>query len=166
MHVMIDIEALGQGVTGHILSIGAVKFDKTSLGCRTFYVVLAHGQPGRTIDGRTTQWWMNQSQESRDAIWGKGIERVPLPSALGQLRAFCAGCQGIWANPAAYDLSMLTHAAHQSGVGALWKRQHERCARTMKTMHPAKSSFPKRKGVHHNALDDAIYQAQWMQCLL
>ena len=167
--VMIDLETLGQTPGCSILSIGAVFFDDRKLG-NEFYVVANREDckaNGLREEDATLQWWGDQSTEARQVLKDAASkkESVPLRLALGQLTDFL-GQHGrvedvrIWGNGSDFDNAILAVAFFQLGLGVPWKFWNNRCFRTLKEMAP-RHLKPTRRGTHHNALDDAKYQAEW-----
>lgn len=162
--VMLDLETLGRRPGCSILSIGAVKFSIADavLGS-TFYVNIdpkTCAAAGLTKDPETVAWWQRQSQQAKDALI---VNRVPLRTALEQFSEWLDDCgplngRKVWGNGPSFDNAILGHAYMVCGLPQPWPFWGERCFRTIKGMY---STIPMvtRTGVHHNALDDAIYQA-------
>ena len=168
-NVMIDLETLGTKPGSVILSIGAVKFGKEGLGDE-FYAAIeldSATRSGLTIDASTVAWWMDQSEEARKVFTES--PRDPLFAALKNLQTYLRkGCTEsdvkIWGNGADFDNVLLAAAYDVVNLPVPWKFYNNRCYRTMKSM----SAVPKpdREGVHHNALDDAKYQALHLVSIL
>ena len=71
----------------------------------------------------------------------------------------------VWSMGADFDLPMIAHAFRSMSMEVPWKFWNSRCARTYKTLPQAAKVKLARAGTHHNALDDAVYQAQLMQAI-
>jgi len=163
---MIDLETLGTTADSVILSIGAVRFNLESGSVfddldNTFYqVITIDHQVNRHISGDTIAWWMKQSKEAQDVFIG---DNCTLNVALVGLYAWIDPMPGsrpnVWSNGADFDLPMLNHAYKQCGMLPPWKPYAARCYRTYKNLPGARVVKVEREGHHHNALDDAIYQA-------
>lgn len=178
--IMVDLETLGKKPGCAITAIGAVTFDRYQgrLG-DTFYRVIdpvSSQNKGFTIDADTMIWWMNQSEEARriyKKVDGNFIEHVSI--VVDALNAFTAYCQtvnskrrSIWGNGATFDISILEAAYDIMAVKMGWHYRDVRDVRTIvdscpkilrdKIIDECKENF---KGVKHNALDDAIYQAKY-----
>lgn len=165
MHVMIDLETLGNGANAPILSIGAVVFDRERLG-EQFYTRIdlsSSLQGGASPDAATIEWWMGQGDTARkDAfLSGDGCDER---EALLNFSSFCNGIhvEGMWGNGPSFDNAILGTAYRRNGMTQPWDFWLDRDLRTAKAMFP-EVNLPHRVGTHHNALDDAIYQAQ---CLM
>lgn len=165
---MLDLETLGVSPGCTILSIGAVRFDETGVK-EKFYMVIdrkASAAKGFVEDPETLQWWMSQSQEAQDAVFN-----APNPRSLEALGFFEEWLMHvcpeeneriIWGNGAAFDNAILTKAyeiVYGERDAQPWKFWNDRCYRTVKALHPD-MPMQKRTGTHHNALDDAISQAE------
>jgi len=167
-HIMIDLETLGTTADATILSIGAVRFDLETgtvydHNSHTFYKsVTIDSQPARQISGDTIAWWMAQSTAAKTVFTEP---KVSLWNALMDLREWVNtspefGHPNVWSNGADFDLPMLVHAYSQEKIILPWKPYAGRCYRTYKNLPGARDVKVIRVGEHHNALDDAIYQAE------
>ncbi len=174
-HIMLDLETLDVSSSALVLSIGAVAFDPytPTLG-ETFYLELTDDlveqqTHGRTISGKTVQWWMQQSAVakrvfSEDAL----VQRVSTEEALKRFSIFVEahGDQEaeIWGNGADFDNIILGTLYDDFGKKRPWSYSKNRCYRTLKNI-PLASRKPKitHSGTEHNALDDAITQAKHLQ---
>ena len=173
-HVMIDLETLDNKPTSAIVSIGAVKFDPKfgKLG-DTFYrvVEIESALKFGTASGSTIKWWMKQSDAARDVFNMTTLENVSdLPTALRDFSDWLARTgqdfdYKVWGNGASFDNTILRHAYEQTGIPAPWQFWNDRCYRTFKGMWP-QIKMTKRTGTHHNALDDAISQADHLSEIL
>lgn len=170
MHVSVDIETLDTKASAVIVSIGAICFDPNKEGpifpSDTMYEVL-HLEPqiaaGRTISADTLKWWMKQAPEARRVF---DEHAVAPTTALRNFSAFCANAEGVWGNGSDFDNAILKDACETFDSSG-WAYYTNRCFRTMKNLKmPREFVKPERKGVHHNALDDAIYQAQYLQAIV
>lgn len=182
LDIMVDLETLGTTADAVIVSIGAVAFNLetgTLLPAGdesrqiTFYTVLdIETQPRRHISADTLAWWMRQSDAARAVFYRANPVQHHFPArvALGALEAWvravvlAANAQHrdlrVWSNGADFDLPMLAHACRTFNVTLPWPPYAGRCYRTYKNLPGARAIEIQRTGTHHNALDDAIDQAQ------
>lgn len=154
--VMLDIETLGLEPGVAILSIGAVKFDRGGAG-ETFdrSISLSSCQEaGLTIDAGTLEWWLDQEDAAREVLTGGDR----LGRVLGEFRMFYGDAEEIWAYSPQFDCSILSHAYESFDEVPPWTYKDERDCRTLAAL-PVWPDL-EQGGVEHNALDDAIYQAQ------
>ena len=156
--VMLDLETLGNRPNAVIVAIGAVKFNALELG-ESFYVRVDPRScvaAGLEMDVETVQWWLAQSDEARKEITAPGI---PLSMALAQFTGFLDHPEyRVWGNGAAFDNVIMASAYRAFNLPSPWRFWNDRCYRTVKGMFPAVAL--KRGGTHHNALDDAMEQAE------
>lgn len=168
-HVMIDLETMGLRPTSAILSIGAVHFDHVGV-IDKFYTAISLKScqaAGLTVDQSTVNWWSKQTDDARKA-W----DQADAPSLYQGMKAFYQWCQRVaadkylcpWGNGADFDLVLLKNAFDALDVEPPWRYYNHHCFRTMKNVMPVEP--PAREGTHHNALDDAIYQVQYLQKIL
>ncbi len=167
-HVMLDLETLSAMPNATIVSIGAVAFDADGVHQRFYTVVdldsyeqLPHGK--FHLSFAPIAWWFRQSKAARDEIGGKE-KAVPIKVAL---RAFAAWLHagefevaGVWGNGADFDNLILGNAYDALGILRPWIYSANYCMRTTKKLL-TKIDLP-RVGTHHNALDDAVWQAEYM----
>ncbi len=161
MEVMLDLETMGNGSRAAIIAIGAVAFDHTGVKDRFYRQVNLQSSmaAGMECDASTVMWWMQQSEQARAAF--KDDEKAkPLAEALIDFMGFCIAndVAGMWGNGAAFDNAILSSAYRLCGVEQPWKFWNDKCYRTIKGLYPDIRIV--RKGTHHNALDDALSQAE------
>lgn len=172
-NLMVDIETLGTDHTAPILSIGAVFFDPlTGAVGQTFYKIvdLISAAEHSVIDADTVKWWMKQSDEAR-AIFNQ-YEAVTLTNALTSLSAFITKHSDpmkvkIWGNGSNFDNTILRVNFEKLEIPTPWKFYNDRDVRTVVDLARSISGIDPRKeisleGTVHNALDDAIYQARYI----
>lgn len=176
MHVMLDLETLGTRPNSVIASIGAVFFNPSGDGIHDedcFYVridIESCVEAGLVMDPSTILWWLQQSQEARDSTFGG--QKYPLEQALGQFSDFLRRSKDlknvrIWGNGSDFDNVILGSAYKALGYRPPWSYGKNRCFRTVNSMlHPKGIIMPTRTGTHHNALDDAKYQARVLQAIV
>lgn len=163
MHIMIDLETMGQRFDAPVVSIGAVYFDpETGRLGDDFYAAIditdafRWGRP----DGSTVKWWMQQDALARIAAT-EGEEE--LKSALTRFSAWYTPRSPVWGNGATFDISILEYAYGRLGGKQPWAFWDVRDCRTIKDIGSHLNVGTKvQKGVAHNALDDAKSQARWV----
>ena len=162
-HFSIDLETLGTRYNAAILSIGVHQFDigTGKLG-ETFYreIDLDSAIKAGKVTGSTLAWWAQQGDAAKRVFGDNG--KTPLSVALDELRTWMltkATKPKVWGNGSSFDISILEHAYDNGAVGLKepWFYTNIRDMRTIMDYCLVK---PKREGTHHNALDDAKYQAQ------
>lgn len=162
-HVMIDLETLGTDPGATILSIGAVAVhpETGEQSGTPFYVAISRDScraHGLTEDPKTIAWWEGQSDAARIVL------DDPLAMTLDEaLQLFCGwwerrGARIIWCHGATFDGPILAAALRALDMPIPWQFWN---ARDTRTIYDAAGVKPDRKeGVHHNALIDALRQAE------
>lgn len=165
MEVVIDLETGDTKASAQIFSIGAVKFELGKLENgppqnETFYMELAR-YDRRTLSQSTMGFWKGQSKEARRCMNGS----QSLKFALIMLAKFC-GKHHVWGNGSIFDVGILENAYEQLGMDIPWSFRNVRCFRTLKAWynlhHPNYHPKFAFTGTRHNALDDAIHEAKYL----
>ena len=162
--IMIDNETLGTTADSVILSIGAVKFDLATgkIDDEGFYVSISvdsNMEMGRRISEDTLMWWLKQPAAAQQVFFEP---KETLRTAL-ELLSDWIGTDDyeVWSNGADFDIPMLAHAYTQHSIEVPWKFWNARCFRTWKNLPGARSvKLSDAVGIKHNALADAMSQAQ------
>lgn len=161
MDVMLDIETFGSKARAVITAIGAVAFDiEGGIGQSFYSVVDARSQPDRDFDPDTVYWWMGQEPAAVQALLR---DQVTLVSALQGYSWFLRSVkpQKVWCYGATFDHVILDDAFRQLG---LRNPTHYRDQLDLRTyLHMMGKVVKPTLGTVHNALDDAVMQAVWMQ---
>lgn len=165
---MLDLETLGTRVNAPIVAVGACFFDiNTGKIGKTFDAAIDLTEALRygRADGDTIKWWLGQSDEARQKVArGRSDPHKVYAAFMDFVRA---GGDNVrpWGNGASFDISMLEYSLGRIiEKSPPWKFWNIRDCRTIKHMADAMGlRFDgERKGVHHSALDDAVFQAEWV----
>lgn len=158
--VMLDLETLGKIPGSIILSIGAVKFGD-GLIFEEFYARIDAESAeaiGLVMDASTVLWWLRQSEEARREILLPGEPIIPV---LTRFAAWLGETDAdVWANSPTFDCELLAAAYSKTLIARPWKHWNERDYRTARKLLPEIQM--ERPGTHHNALDDARFQARYL----
>lgn len=166
MDLMIDIETLGTHPKSPIISIGAVFFDiEGGEIINEFYIDLDikdQIDTGiRTVDADTLKWWMNQSDAAKKIFKD---EAYVLPTQ-GGLEHFVQWVKdhrqqgsGVWGNGATFDIVLLESIFKDYNIKNPWNFWEIMDMRTFRRFVGKMEPIEKR-GINHNALDDAVAQA-------
>lgn len=161
MHVMLDLETMGNTPDAPIVSIGACRFDENGVGEDTFYrqiTLQSSVDSGAKMDPSTVIWWMKQEAEAQAAITdGGGVDEWEALCDFNHWLKSEDEISGMWGNGAAFDNVILAQAYRRYGQDTPWPFWLDRCYRTIKNFSAIQMD---REGTHHNALDDAISQAK------
>lgn len=174
--IMIDIETLGTAHNAIPVTIGVAKFVLGGEVTDKFQIAVHAGtaqKAGLTMDAGTLMWWMEQSQAAQASLIDKNA--VSLSQALTRLTEYVSEVRNanhraklnVWANDPDFDLTKLQSAYDAVGQITPWKFWETRSCRTMVELGERIFGFNKktdfvREGTHHNAADDAEYQALLM----
>lgn len=159
---MVDLETLGTTENCVFFSCGACYFDPWTgeIGEKYSQNIDMKSQLnfGRVISPDTVKWWMDQSDDARRAIQKPGIQ---FDDFLVEFANFVKKDSIVWGNGSCFDISILNNAY---GEFTPWKFWNVRDVRTIVDVasHLVSRDDVVRKGTHHNALDDAIYQAEYV----
>ena len=167
INVMIDLETLGTKPGCVILSIGMVAFEWDRVLPTPFYHEINTRSclaAGLTIDPETEKWWAAREPEAA-ILQRAAFKTTPSLAAVLVAAKAWIELQGpleqtlVWGNGADFDLPILAQAYAACGFGGPpWLPYAGRCYRTLKNLRPGTPIV--RQGEHHNALDDALSQAQ------
>ena len=167
--LMIDTETAGLPHTGALLSIGACFFDlhTQTIGPtfnRTIHLA-SSVKHGGTMDPGTVLWWLRQDPKAQKGVAYNG---EPIDLVLNDFSKWIAEHCRVedvrpWGNGASFDLTIVSGAYKRLGIDEPWAFWNQRCFRTVRNQHPSVAYEPGEKGDDaHNALVDAIFQAQHM----
>ena len=170
VHIMLDLETMGTTPGCPVLSIGAVAFDAGGVREDHFYSAVKLAE-NPIVSAATLLWWLDQNGYARSVLiedqkTAPGAEEAykAFSSWVVQARGGMGLLDGVWANGASFDLPIIEHAMRGVGVAVPWSFHVHRCFRTMKELPGARTASvePEFKGPAHNALYDAIHQAEWL----
>jgi len=157
MHLMIDFETLDTGPDAVVLSVGVVAFNKDGIHDKFTMNLDAQEQinTGRIVNFETIKWWMKQGNEAiQSAFFDKKYSIKEYKICLTE---FCKKneIQECWSQGANFDLPINESLLGKDNPLKFWN------ARDTRTFYKYNvGSLPKRESTHHNALEDAIYQAE------
>jgi exodeoxyribonuclease VIII len=173
MHLMLDIETMGNKANAAIASIGAVAFDPDAQDTlasipeeRKFYRVLDLDEQGfRTFSGGAIYFWLEQNDASRKALL---VPNKVLPAHammdyidfVKKNKIYLA-----WANGATFDhvivSNMLEALKLKNPIGFRDQIDMRTLRRAFKFLNEMERE---PLGLtEHNALDDCIRQVIWLQ---
>lgn len=156
-NIMVDLEMMGQGSNAAIIAIGAVRFHDSLQ--ETFYETInlqSSVSAGLDIEASTVLWWLKQSQsdEARSALL---VDSKPLSTSLLLLSQWMGAKPVVWGNGSDFDNVILANAYTKLSLTQPWAFWDSRCYRTLKNLYQH-IKIP-REGTAHNALDNAVHQA-------
>jgi exodeoxyribonuclease VIII len=158
-NVMIDIETMGTEANAAIVAVGAVRFNKTGIDETSFYAKLDLEEVckhGMEMDASTVLWWLKQSDEARAELTDG--ETTPLHIVMDELKKFLGDDAVVWGNGSDFDNVIVSTLYTSFDREIPWKFWNSQCYRTIKNIY--RDIKMERRGTHHNALYDAISQAE------
>jgi len=168
---MLDLETFGNGSNASIVQIGGVIFNQKT-GDLVDQICLNINLPSNTkfnrdIDAKTVAWWISQSKEAQNTL---DLEKgLALDAALKLFSEFIKHHFGdvkplIWSH-STFDFVILSNAYSATEVRMPFSHRCERDLRTVTDLggeHYWEPDYPEvRVGVHHNALDDCLFQIKY-----
>lgn len=177
MHLMLDFETLGNQFDTAVLSLGAVAFNREAIIAKTMweYDIAEQLALKRSVTGSTLSWWAAQGDLARQVFQDNDF-KVKVAEFFPQFENFCDSNLKLvgekrdelkpWGNGANFDVVIIEdiyrrhHMEHEFAIP--WKFWNVWCFRTFNNLTKCRDLVPKRQthGVKHNALDDALYQAE------
>lgn len=175
-HIMLDLETMGNGNNAAIVAIGACTFDPRGEGvgihlADRFYAQISLKsavEAGMQMDTSTILWWLKQSDAARKSTFD-GNEIIPIGDACHRFSKWIEAIGGVkdiavWGNGATFDNIIIRSAFRAVKLPIPWDFRGDRCYRTVANLLPEdrRPAFV-RSGTSHNALDDAVTQALYLQ---
>lgn len=161
-NVMLDLETMDNTSDSAIVSIGACVFSSAN-GITSKFGIDVDLQSaidyGGTVGGSTVLWWLSQKWEARKKL--TQAKALSLPDALTEFSNWIPKGAIVWGNGSDFDNVILKNAYRLVDMPVPWPKFNDRCFRTMKAIFKDVQK-PKREGIAHSALDDAIFQATWI----
>lgn len=177
VHVMTDTETLSTANNALLLSIGACRFDiETGQTYDHFKCVLDRSTVegmGLDISADTQAFWNKQSKEAQDLVFNNPNQidyKTGMHDYANWLIAMRCKSESkkmqLWANDPDFDYVKLAHSMSVNNILPPWQYWEHKSCRTMEFIGEKfgidRRSHFHRNGIHHDALDDAIYQVQYV----
>jgi hypothetical protein len=171
MHLMVDFETLDVKPSAAVVSLGAVLFTNEKVIWSKYFQFDLDSQfkLGRSLSQGTLEWWFRQSKQAQQPFLNPEKNQydvatfckrflVEAGNQLDQAKTNWKGVN-IWGNGASFDVPILEDLIRMDNREIPWPFWNIVCFRTFDRMFKIKD-LVKREGTHHNAEDDAIYQAE------
>lgn len=173
-HLMIDIETLSTQPNAVICAIGAVFFEPSTgkIG-PSFYQTIdprTSQNCGAHISADTVMWWLKQDKEPISELVDARSHELDV---VLDLSAFIEDTfpettrksLKVWCKGGSFDFPIIKSAFERSSIQGLptppWHYWNECCFRSLLAVAGVIGYAPHpRRSVAHNALTDAIYQAE------
>lgn len=163
-HLMLDIETLDTQSSAVVLQVGWVTFDLLGhLSAPTQWTMDIQEQinQGRTISASTLKFWMEQSDIARQQVFDPTVS-YNVQQLRERLRMMLYGSpiKHVWAHGPAFDIATLKSLLGEEP----WDFRSLRDTRTLAMLAPHIER--PAAAVKHNAGDDALAQAKWVQLIM
>ena len=174
---VLDIETLGKAANAVIPSIGCVIINIFTGDVISKFYVRCDVQSQlkiRTTDQETFDWWESQLKEypnSYNEIFSDKLSRVDLKEALNQLNDFLKSHlpnrPQVVGNGPEFDNVIVVNAMQQAGIEPAWDHGCNQSLRTFVFLGRYLLNIDPKyklefKGEKHHALNDAIYEAEYL----
>ena len=162
---MLDTETLSTRPEATILTFGACKFspyNQEEITQGIYFRINVDEQIaiGSHIDDETIAWWGRQADDVREEALGDD-NRISLEQFTQELNRFIVGVDNIWAQGPVFDIVILENLYRRLGKPCPWQFWQIRDSRTL--LSTLGDPREKNKVGLHNALEDAVSQAQAVQ---
>ena len=165
---MIDLETLGTGPESVVISIGACAFNIQTRKIESTFIMVCDIEDqmkrGRKLDAPTLKWWMGQSDGAKKVFHDQAKPTLQVLQAFTNWMIKGVPAKKdrlVWGNGSHFDISIMESILQQFGIEVPWMYYSVYDVRTFKRF-PGKGAKIEKKGVAHNALDDAISQAEYV----
>lgn len=172
LHLMLDYETLGH-IPPNVatLSLGAVLFNSCEIIDKREWIFSTNDQKnrGRFASEETMDWWLKQGPEAQAVLQAsyesKNTELDICEDFLKFVGLELRKKIKVWSAGAGFDVPITELKLRENFLVIPWEFYNIRCYRTLKSMFDCEKGM-KREGIKHNALHDAIYQAECVQSFL
>ena len=163
--IMLDLETLSTRPEATILTFGAIKFspyNQEPLTDGIYHRINVDEQLalGSHIDESTVLWWGKQADDVREEAMSLE-NRISLEEFTANLNRFLVGADNIWAQGPVFDIVILENLYRRLEKPVPWQFWQIRDSRTL--LSSLGDPRDKNKAGLHNALEDAVSQAQAVQ---
>lgn len=168
---MIDLETLGVRTSSAFISVGMVDFDLDT--CEVDYdskyyanVSWDDALKERTYDVSTLKFWLTQSEDASKILLKNAKPLDMVGMEIHEQFTMKGNVYDVWSNGATVDIPILEDYFSNRNAPNLWDHWNIRDVRTMSMIGMSQFGYSlshkEFKGIKHNALDDAIHQAEYV----
>lgn len=166
--LMIDLETLGTTADCVVLSIGACFFDTETKEVGPTFLLNPNVEQqttiGRKVNANTLKWWLEQDEKAKKVF---SEPSFAIEDTLNLLSSWITTNDPksevrVWGNGSTFDISILENLYAQMKAPVPWKYSNVMDLRTFRRFVADNAKVSRIEGTHHNALDDAKNQAQFV----
>lgn len=163
-HLMLDIETLDTATSAVVIQVGWVTFDLVgpiSSPVQWTMDIQEQINQGRTISASTLKFWMEQSDIARQQVFDPSVSyNVQQLREWLRMMLYGTPIKHVWAHGPAFDIATLKSLLGEEP----WDFRSLRDTRTLAMLAPHIER--PAAAVKHNAGDDALAQAKWVQLIM
>ena len=160
MDVMLDIETFSTQSNACILTIGAIKFSRSSLEeplntCNKFYRRInkkSCDDVGLHTDPSTIEWWNSQNDDVKYEVF-TDRDRVSLENCLIDFSKWFGKSRFIWGHGSVFDVTILENAYRACGMNPPWIFWNVRDTRTLYDIGKVSMKSLPTNNAHHAIYD-------------
>jgi len=169
-HISFDLETLGNNTEAPIVQIGACKFTNQGKITDKFLINIKPKSLEKydfKVNYETLFWWSNQDVEALKSVFGEHLDnnRVSIDHALHEFTKWIKNpTQYIYWSHATFDPPILQNHYRKIVGSSPIPFRNFKDIRTLNYLSKRLgiTTNIERKGIHHNALDDAIFQKEYI----
>lgn len=163
LNITFDLETLGNSHNAPIVQIAAVKFRDSGEILEKFLRtvdITSLSNYNFQIDIDSVEFWSNQPQNVFDSVFNTNQE-VPIKQALQEFMDWIKSpLKYVFWSHAIYDPPILNNSLQKTGISDYI---HFKLHKDIRTLNYFVGKLDvQREGLHHNALDDCIYQSKYI----
>ena len=160
--VMIDIETFGKGSKAAICQIAACYFDRNTGDIGPTFKRNIDAKScvdiGAEMEPSTIYWWLSQGKEAQASV-AEGL-LLNVKDVFISFNDFISRADCIWSH-ATFDFPIVMGTYEMLRLTPSFKYWQARDIRTLIGLGKVDHRKETRDGTHHDALDDAIFQAKY-----
>jgi hypothetical protein len=149
-----------------VIQIGAVEFNRETGELGKEFKVNVDAQSavnsGATLNASTIEFWMKQNDDARNSVMAS--PKIPIYEAFDDLNKFLSRSKYIWSH-ATFDFVILCETLRRLKIKPKFSYRSARDIRTLVDLSGGLTTVA-REGTHHDALDDAKFQAKYCSEML
>lgn len=162
-HISFDLETLGNTSNAPIVQIGAVKFNNDGVILDSFkrnIDIESLEKFNFKVNYNTIKWWLNQDKAAIDSVFNNTYS-VSIFTALEDFQKWIGKPNNyVYWSHATFDPPILVNNFIMVGLKNIIPYKLYRDIRTL--IYLTGKTETKREGIHHDALDDAKFQAEYI----
>lgn len=173
LHVMVDLETLGEGNDAVVTQLAAVTFNPYTgkkIAMFNMFIDIADSlDKGFKPSKSTLLWWLSQDEDARKILVDTQKQASSVEVVLNEFRWFLEETfkdklseVKIWGNGSTFDVSKLKTHYEKLKIDLPWMFYNERDVRSIIAFNPSIKESAVFEGVKHNGIHDCYHQINYM----